>query len=49
MTANGESRAVAGPGATRCSSTSATPQGVLELEVGDGVECHATAFTPGLA
>lgn len=23
-------------------------QGVLELEVGDGVTCHATCFTPGL-
>jgi hypothetical protein len=24
-------------------------EGVLALEVGDGVTCHATAFTPGLA
>ena len=24
-------------------------EGVLSLEVGDGVVCHATTFTPGLA
>jgi hypothetical protein len=24
-------------------------EGVLELEVGAGVTCHATVFTPGLA
>jgi hypothetical protein len=23
--------------------------GVLDLHVGDGVSCHATCFTPGLA
>jgi hypothetical protein len=23
-------------------------RGVLELEVGDGVICHATCFTPGM-
>ena len=35
------------PAAMCSSSTSATPTGVLELEVGDGVICHAVQFTAG--
>ena len=34
---------------TRSSSTPRHTAGVLDLDVGDGVSCHATCFTPGLA
>ena len=37
-----------GPARTRWWSTRATRARVLELEIGDGVTCHATCFTPGL-
>ena len=40
---------VSHPGAYPWSSTSATPRACSTLEIGPGVECHATCFTPGLA
>ena len=45
---NGRAIAVDGPGALpAASSTRATRAALLELEIGDGVTCHATCFTPG--
>jgi hypothetical protein len=37
------------PGAYQLIAHERHTAGVLELEVGAGVECHATCFTPGLA
>ena len=37
------------PAATRSSSTRTTPRACSTCEVGAGVTCHATCFTPGVA
>lgn len=46
--ANGTEIAVAHPGAYALVEHPHHTTGVLELEVGDGVECHAVSFTPGV-
>ena len=46
---NGSEIAVDHPGAYPLIEHEVHTAGVLELEVGDGVECHAVSFTPGLA
>jgi thiol-disulfide isomerase/thioredoxin len=46
---NGEERAVTFTGAHLLVEHERHEQGVLELEVGEGVLCHAVCFTPGLA
>lgn len=46
---DGRELAVAGPGCYPLVEHERHTAGVLELEVGDGVTCHATCFTPGLA
>jgi hypothetical protein len=46
---NGEVRAVTFTGAHVLLDHGRHEHGVLELEVGDGVTCHAVCFTPGLA
>jgi hypothetical protein len=46
---DGEARAVEHPGAHLLVAHPRHTAAVLELEVGDGVTCHATCFTPGLA
>ena len=48
VTANGESFAVAYPGAYELISHPVSTAGELDLEVADGVTCHAVCFTPGL-
>jgi thiol-disulfide isomerase/thioredoxin len=45
----GQDREVAWPGVHTLVEHDVHTEGVLELEVGPGVTCHATAFTPGLA
>jgi thiol-disulfide isomerase/thioredoxin len=47
--ANGREIAVAGPGAYPLIEHDRHTRGELELEIGHGVTCHATCFTPGLA
>jgi thiol-disulfide isomerase/thioredoxin len=47
--ANGRSVAVEHPGCFELISHERSTAGELELEVGDGVTCHAVCFTPGLA
>lgn len=47
--ANGTEIAIAHPGAYPLIEHPAHMAGVLDLEVGDGVTCHATVFTPGVA
>jgi hypothetical protein len=47
--ANGREIAVDHAGAYPLVEHARHETGVLELEVGDGVVCEATAFTPGLA
>jgi hypothetical protein len=47
--ANGAEIAVDHPGCYELISHSQSTAGELSLEVGDGVVCHATCFTPGLA
>jgi hypothetical protein len=47
--ANGTEIAVAHPGAYALIEHERHTAGVLELDVGDGVRCHAVQFTPGLA
>jgi thiol-disulfide isomerase/thioredoxin len=47
--ANGRSFAVAHPGAHPLVEHDRHTTGVLDLEVGDGVTCHAVCFTPGVA
>jgi thiol-disulfide isomerase/thioredoxin len=47
--ANGERITVEHPGAYVLVEHPRHTEGVLELEVGGGVRCHATCFTPGLA
>jgi hypothetical protein len=46
---DGRAIAVAAPGAFELVEHERHTAGVLELEVGPGVTCHATCFTPGLA
>ena len=46
---NGRSVAVEHPGAYELITHPCSTSGRLDLEVGDGVTCHATCFTPGLA
>jgi len=47
--ANGRAIAVAGPGCYALVEHPHHTAGVLDLGVGDGVTCHATCFTPGVA
>lgn len=49
VTVNGEVRPVTYTGAHELIAHPRHEAGVLELAVGDGVVCHATCFTPGLA
>ena len=49
VTANGETVTVDHPGAYRLIAHEVSTAGVLALEVGDGVTCHAVCFTPGVA
>jgi hypothetical protein len=46
---NGTAVRVDHPGAYELLSHPHHTEGVLDLEAGDGVTCHATCFTPGLA
>jgi thiol-disulfide isomerase/thioredoxin len=46
---NGSERDVGYTGAHELIEHGVHTEGVLELEIGDGVACHATVFTPGLA
>ncbi len=48
VTANGRTIAVDGPAAYPLVEHERHTRGELELELGDGVTCHATCFTPGL-
>jgi thiol-disulfide isomerase/thioredoxin len=48
-TANGRVIAVEAPGAYELMSHPVSTAGALELALGDGVNCHAVCFTPGLA
>jgi hypothetical protein len=48
-TANGHSITVDHPGCYELISHAHSTAGELQLEVGDGVRCHAVCFTPGLA
>jgi thiol-disulfide isomerase/thioredoxin len=47
--ANGRAIPVEHPGAYPLIEHDRHTAGVLELEVGDGVECHMVCFTPGIA
>ncbi|MGZ8649152.1 MAG: redoxin domain-containing protein [Solirubrobacteraceae bacterium] len=47
--ANGRAIAVAEPGAYPLVEHAHHSAGVLELTIGEGVTCHATCFTPGIA
>jgi thiol-disulfide isomerase/thioredoxin len=47
--ANGRELAVEHPGAYPLIEHERHTTGVLELDVGDGVTCHAVCFTPGVA
>ena len=49
VTVNGTQIPVAAPGAYQLIAHEHSTAGVLELEVGPGVVCHAVCFTPGLA
>jgi thiol-disulfide isomerase/thioredoxin len=49
ITVNGREHAVADSGALLLVDHGHHQHGVLELEVGAGVTCHAVCFTPGLA
>jgi hypothetical protein len=46
---NGREVAVEAPGCHPLIEHERHTEGVLDLEVGDGVTCHAVCFTPGLA
>jgi thiol-disulfide isomerase/thioredoxin len=46
---NGEPVAIEAPGAYELLSHPRHVDGVLDLQVGDGLTCYATCFTPGLA
>lgn len=48
VTANGEPLHVDGPGAYPLIAHQRSTAGALELELGDGVVCHAVCFVPGL-
>lgn len=48
VTVNGRALAVDGPGCYPLIEHARHTQGVLDLEIGDGVTCHATCFTPAL-
>ena len=47
--ANGRAVAVEHPGAYVLVEHPVSTEGVLDLEVGEGVECLGVCFTPGLA
>ena len=47
--ASGRELAVAAPGAYPLIEHDVHTHGVVDLELGDGVVCHAVCFTPGLA
>jgi thiol-disulfide isomerase/thioredoxin len=49
VTANRRSVAVEHPGCYELIAHERSTAGALELELGDGVRCHAVCFTPGLA
>jgi hypothetical protein len=49
VSANGTTIPVSGPGAYELIAHERSTAGVLELEIGPGVSCHAVCFTPGLA
>jgi hypothetical protein len=49
VTANGVTVKVDHPGAYELISHPVSTAGELDLQVGDGVTCHAVCFTPGLA
>jgi thiol-disulfide isomerase/thioredoxin len=49
LTVNGRTLDVEHPGCRLLVEHERHTEAVLELEVGDGVECYATCFTPGLA
>jgi thiol-disulfide isomerase/thioredoxin len=49
ITANGRQISVEHPGCYELISHTCSTRGELELELGDGVICHAVCFTPGLA
>ncbi len=49
VTANERAIAVDHPGAYELIAHPVSTAGELDLEVGDGVTCHAVCFTPGLA
>jgi hypothetical protein len=49
VTANGRAIAVDHPGAYPLIEHDGHTVGVLELAVGDGVDCQAVCFTPGVA
>jgi thiol-disulfide isomerase/thioredoxin len=49
VTVNGRAVAIDHPGAHELIAHPVSSSGVLELVVGDGVECYATCFTPGIA
>ncbi len=47
--ANGRELDVSSPGCYELVSHPRSTEGILELEIGAGVRCHAVCFTPGLA
>ena len=49
LTVNGTEVVVDHPGAYELIRHEASTAGTLSIEVGDGVVCHATCFTPGVA
>ena len=49
VSANGAAIAVEHPGCYALIEHERHTAGVLELELGDGVTCHAVCFTPGVA
>jgi hypothetical protein len=49
VTANGATQQVDHPGCYELISHPRSTAGVLDLEVGEGVRCHAVCFTPGVA
>jgi hypothetical protein len=49
VTANGRAVSVEEPGCYELIAHERSTAGELELEIGDGVACHAVCFTPGLA
>jgi thiol-disulfide isomerase/thioredoxin len=49
VTVNGSALRVVHPGAYELVSHPVSTAGTLELEVGEGVICHAVCFTPGVA